>query len=72
MKRKKEVKKENINGNDITEVYTLKSWYDNNCVAVYVENKKYYITGYELQKVLKLHKFTAELARTRTYLTFVE
>ena len=63
---------ENVKGKDIVSVFTLKSWFDQNSVGVTVGDKTYYIKGYELAKILQKHNFTAELARTKKYLTLDE
>ena len=58
-----------INGRNIKRIATRKTWYDNDCIIMYVDGEKYLIDVNELLKITQMIEFESKKARTNLYLT---
>jgi len=52
-----------IDGQDITEIYSLKSWHDNNTIRVIVGDKEYRMPTYVILQMVNEFNFKTEFKR---------
>ena len=66
----KEEEKEELNGKELEDAFTLGSMYDNNCIQVRTKDgQSFLIKAEELLKIMKRRKFDIKKARKHSYLT---